>query len=114
VLAPPPRQTTKEKNEPNETETLALIASMPRSGSGGDRDSAVGSRPGTGGRTTTSTSQDAEAKQNAVNANVPVSIAGDDAYGGDSSADQDADNSADADAENKSLTIQLAAALQRL
>jgi hypothetical protein len=57
---------------------------------------------------------DADAEQNAVNATVPVLLAGDDVYGGDSSADQDADNSADADAENGSLTIQLAAALQRL
>jgi hypothetical protein len=62
------------------------------------------------------TKQDADAKanadQNAVNANVPVSIAGGDVNAGDSSADQDANNSADAEAGNESKTVQLAAAEQ--
>ncbi len=37
---------------------------------------------------------EAKAEQHAVNANVPVNIAGGTVYGGDSSADQDLDNSA--------------------
>ena len=56
---------------------------------------------------------DAEAKQNAVNGNAPVAIAGGDVFGGSSTASQSADNSADADASNKALTLQLAFADQR-
>jgi hypothetical protein len=55
---------------------------------------------------------DATAKQNAVNANVPVSIAGGNALGGSSSATQTADNSADASANNTSNTNQTANAKQ--
>src|SRR6266446_2421540 len=55
---------------------------------------------------------DATAKQNAVNANVPVSIAGGDVNGGISSANQTATNKADADATNKSNTDQTANATQ--
>jgi hypothetical protein len=55
---------------------------------------------------------DAKAKQNAVNANVPVSIAGGNVYGGSSSANQTANNSADASADNKSKTDQTANATQ--
>jgi hypothetical protein len=51
---------------------------------------------------------DATAKQNAVNANVPVSIAGGNVSGGSSSATQTADNSADASANNTSNTNQTA------
>src|SRR5205085_1342316 len=51
---------------------------------------------------------DATAKQNAVNANVPVSIAGHDVVGGSSSATQTADNGATADASNTSTTNQTA------
>ena len=51
-----------------------------------------------------STNQDADssahADQNGVNANVPVSVGGDDVYGGDSSADQYNDNSAGSEASN--------------
>src|SRR5207244_537389 len=57
-------------------------------------------------------SADAQAKQNAVNANVPVSIAGNDVVGGSSSATQTADNNANADASNKSKTDQTANATQ--
>jgi trimeric autotransporter adhesin len=55
---------------------------------------------------------DALAKQNAVNANVPVSIAGSDVVGGSSSATQTADNNATADASNRSKTDQTANATQ--
>jgi hypothetical protein len=55
---------------------------------------------------------DALAKQNAVNANVPVSIAGGDVLGGSSSATQTAWNNANADASNKSKTDQTANATQ--
>jgi hypothetical protein len=55
---------------------------------------------------------DATAKQNAVNANVPVSIAGGSVLGGSSSATQTADNSADASANNTSNTNQNADAKQ--
>src|SRR5439155_1169386 len=55
---------------------------------------------------------DAKAKQNAVNANVPVSIAGGNVSGGSSSADQTATNSADASANNDSKTNQAADATQ--
>src|SRR5437763_994330 len=55
---------------------------------------------------------DAKAKQNAVNANVPVSIAGGDVVGGSSSATQTANNNAVADASNKSKTDQTANATQ--
>ncbi len=55
---------------------------------------------------------DADAKQNAVNANVPVNIAGDDVTTGSSSANQIAVNKADADAKNKAATVQLASAEQ--
>src|SRR4029077_19666449 len=57
-------------------------------------------------------SADAAAQQNAVNANVPVSIAGGDVSGGSSSADQTAKNTGDADASNKSTTDQDATATQ--
>jgi hypothetical protein len=49
---------------------------------------------------------DAFAKQHALNANVPVRIAGGDALGGSSSATQTANNSADADAANTSKNDQ--------
>ena len=55
---------------------------------------------------------DADAKQNAVNANAPVAVAGGNVSGGSSSADQTADNTADADASNKAATVQLAGASQ--
>src|SRR5207247_573893 len=55
---------------------------------------------------------DALAKQNAVNANVPVSIAGHDVVGGSSSATQTADNNANADAPNKRTTDHSAYATQ--
>ena len=51
---------------------------------------------------------DATAKQNAVNANVPVSIAGGDVNSGPSSATQNANNTADSNASNKSDTKQTA------
>ena len=51
---------------------------------------------------------DAKAKQTAVNANVPVSIAGHDVVGGSSSATQTAGNTADATAANMSGTTQTA------
>ena len=51
---------------------------------------------------------DATAKQNAVNANVPVGIAGYDVVGGSSSATQTADNGATSDASNTSTTNQTA------
>ena len=54
----------------------------------------------------------ADADQNAVNANAPVSIAGGDVNAGESSAEQEADNAADAKAENESKAIQVAAAEQ--
>ncbi len=57
---------------------------------------------------------DADAKQNAVNGNAPVAIAGDDVYTGSSSADQNAENEANGWATNKSLTIQAALAWQSL
>ena len=57
---------------------------------------------------------DADAKQNAVNGNAPVAIAGDDVYTGSSSADQNAENEANGWAANKSLTIQAALAWQSL
>ena len=57
---------------------------------------------------------DAKAKQNAVNANTPVSIAGHDVVGGSSSATQTANNNADADASNVSKTDQTADATQQL
>jgi hypothetical protein len=46
----------------------------------------------------------AHANQNGVKANVPVSVGGDDVYGGDSSADQYNDNSASSDASNYAET----------
>ena len=49
---------------------------------------------------------DANADQNGVNANVPVSIAGWDVYGGDSSATQNNDNSATSEASNTADTNQ--------
>jgi hypothetical protein len=56
---------------------------------------------------------DAKAKQNAVNANVPLGITGYDVSGGsDPSADQTATNKADADSSNKSKTDQSATATQ--
>src|SRR5205823_2109564 len=55
---------------------------------------------------------DAKAKQNAVNANVPVSIADGNVSGGSSSADQTATNAADASADNNSKTKQTADATQ--
>ena len=63
-------------------------------------------------KTKQDSSADAQAKQNAVNANVPVSIAGNDVVGGSSSATQTADNNANADASNKSKTDQTANATQ--
>jgi len=55
---------------------------------------------------------DADAKQNAVNANVPVTIAGGSVFGGSSSANQKASNTAGAVAGNLALTSQSAAATQ--
>jgi len=55
---------------------------------------------------------DADAKQNAVNANVPVTIAGGDVFGGSSSANQTASNRALAAAGNLALTSQTANATQ--
>ncbi|MGH3061754.1 MAG: hypothetical protein ACRDNA_10130, partial [Gaiellaceae bacterium] len=55
---------------------------------------------------------DADAKQNAVNANVPVTIAGGNVLGGSSSANQKASNTAGAAAGNLALTSQSAAATQ--
>jgi hypothetical protein len=55
---------------------------------------------------------DADADQNAVNANVPVTIAGGSVYGGSSSANQAASNKAGAAAGNLALTSQAAAATQ--
>ena len=59
-----------------------------------------------------STYQDADseatADQNGVNANVPVSVAGGDVYGGDSSASQNLTNSADSTAYNSAETTQSA------
>jgi hypothetical protein len=49
---------------------------------------------------------DADAKQNGVNANVPVTIGGWDTHGGDSSADQKLANTADSKASNTSTTYQ--------
>src|SRR5207244_9831635 len=63
-------------------------------------------------QTKQSADADAMAKQNVVNANVPVSIAGGDVNGGISSANQTATNKADADASNKSNTDQTANATQ--
>jgi hypothetical protein len=58
---------------------------------------------------------DAKAKQNAVNANTPVSVIGDYLSGsGTSSADQKARNKADADASNKNHTDQVANVDQKL
>src|SRR5919201_1421551 len=51
---------------------------------------------------------DATAKHNAVNANVPVCIAGGDVNSGPSSATQNANNTADSNASNKSDTKQTA------
>ncbi len=55
---------------------------------------------------------DADAKQNAVNANVPVTIAGGSVFGGSSSANQNASNTAAAAAGNLALTSQTANATQ--
>ena len=55
---------------------------------------------------------DADAKQNAVNGNAPVTIAGGSVFGGSSSANQAASNSAGAAAGNIALTSQSAAATQ--
>ncbi|MGH3023567.1 MAG: hypothetical protein ACRDNI_07930 [Gaiellaceae bacterium] len=55
---------------------------------------------------------DADANQNAVNANAPVTIAGGDVFGGSSSANQVASNSAGAAAGNIALTSQTANATQ--
>ena len=55
---------------------------------------------------------DASAKQNAVNANVPVTIAGGDVKTGSSSATQSAANAADAQAGNSAATIQIVKAAQ--
>ena len=62
----------------------------------------------------TSQSADAEsyADQNAVNANVPVSIGGGNVSGGTSSANQNASNNSSAQASNASLTAQGAPATQ--
>jgi hypothetical protein len=51
---------------------------------------------------------EANAFQNGVNANVPVTIGGGDVYGGNSSAKQDLDNEADSEASNEAKTIQVA------
>jgi hypothetical protein len=48
----------------------------------------------------------AHADHNGVNANVPVSVGGDDVYGGESSADQYNDNSASSEASNYAETNQ--------
>ena len=59
------------------------------------------------GKTKQHADADAKAKQNAVNADTPVSILGAELTGsGSSSADQTAKNTADADASNKSKTNQ--------
>ena len=55
---------------------------------------------------------DADAKQNAVNGNAPVTIAGGSVFGGSSSANQAASNSTGAAAGNIALTSQSAAATQ--
>jgi hypothetical protein len=55
---------------------------------------------------------DADANQNAVNANAPVTIAGGDVWGGSSSANQEASNGAYAAAGNAALTSQTANATQ--
>ncbi|HEU4450505.1 MAG TPA: hypothetical protein VFR63_11080 [Gaiellaceae bacterium] len=55
---------------------------------------------------------DADADQNAVNANVPVTIAGGNVYGGSSSANQWASNSAGALSFNLAKTLQQAFATQ--
>jgi hypothetical protein len=75
---------------------------------GGGQYQAVGQAAGT----VQSADADADAKQNAVNANVPVTIAGGDVKTGSSSATQKAENEADADAKNGSLTIQAVEATQ--
>jgi hypothetical protein len=51
---------------------------------------------------------EAKAPQNAVNANVPVQVAGDDAKGGSSTASQTATNSATSGASNAATTSQTA------
>ena len=56
---------------------------------------------------------DARAKQDAVNANAPVGIAGDNVYGGSSSATQTANNNADANASNNNTTDQTANPTQK-
>src|SRR5919199_3127744 len=53
-------------------------------------------------------------KQNAVNANVPVSIAGGNVTGGSSTANQDADSSATARASNDAYTKQTQAQTQNV
>ena len=55
---------------------------------------------------------DADAKQNAVNANVPVTIAGGDVFGGSSSANQTASNTAGSLSFNLGKTLQQAFATQ--
>jgi hypothetical protein len=55
---------------------------------------------------------DADAKQNAVNGNAPVTIAGKNVFGGSSSANQTASNTAGAAAGNLALTSQTANATQ--
>src|SRR5262249_58672118 len=65
------------------------------------------------GKTKQDADADAAAKQNAENADTPVSILGDKLNGsGSSSADQTARNKADADASNESKTGQDATATQ--
>src|SRR5205823_4144133 len=54
----------------------------------------------------------AVSKQNAVNANSPVSIAGGNITGGASSATQDADSRADSKARNDAYTSQFARQIQ--
>ncbi|HET9213845.1 MAG TPA: hypothetical protein VFN93_03755, partial [Gaiellaceae bacterium] len=55
---------------------------------------------------------DADAKQNAVNANVPVTIAGGSVFGGSSSANQTASNAAGSLSFNLAKTLQQAFATQ--
>ena len=93
----------------NATATQAGGSSSCRAGCGGaGQFQAVGQNAFTGQRA----DADADAKQNAVNANVPVTIAGGNVSGGSSSANQTASNTAGAAAGNLALTSQTANAAQ--
>jgi hypothetical protein len=65
-----------------------------------------------GALTLQASSAEATADQNAVNANVPVTVAGGSTYGGTSSATQDAANAASATSTNDATTDQTAIAAQ--